>query len=103
MISFNPSNLRSERAAVSTVCFQRRASTGTPYEREIERQFLTEFDYREEAKNLEEVRANVLPRWSHKVDIPAPHRQLCTREVLVMDEVPGVKLVDGRGLALVTT
>jgi aarF domain-containing kinase len=62
---------------------------------EIERQFLTEFDYREEAKNLEEVRANVLPRWSHKVDIPAPYKQLCTREVLVMDRLPGVKLVDG--------
>ena len=62
---------------------------------EIERQFLTEFDYREEARNLAEVRANVLPRWKHKVDIPAPHQQLCTREVLVMDELPGVKLVDG--------
>jgi len=62
---------------------------------EIQKQFLTEFDYREEAKNLEEVRANVLPRWSHRVDIPAPHRQLCTRTVLVMDRLPGVKLVDG--------
>ena len=62
---------------------------------EIERQFLTEFDYREEAKNLEEVRRNVMPRWSKKVEIPAPVRQLCTREVLVMDAIPGVKLVDG--------
>ena len=62
---------------------------------EIERQFLTEFDYREEAKNLEEVRANVLPRWRHKVDIPSPRLDLCTREVLVMERLPGVKLVDG--------
>lgn len=62
---------------------------------EIEKQFLTEFDYREEAKNLEEVRRNVMPRWSKKVEIPAPVRQLCTREVLVMDAIPGVKLVDG--------
>lgn len=62
---------------------------------EIERQFLTEFDYRAEAKNLEEVRAAVLPEWGHKVDIPAPHPELCAKDVLVMDRLPGKKLVDG--------
>jgi len=62
---------------------------------EIERQFLTEFDYRAEARNLEEVRAAVLPEWGHKVDIPAPHPELCAKDVLVMDRLPGKKLVDG--------
>lgn len=62
---------------------------------EIERQFLTEFDYRAEAKNLDEVRSAVMPKWGHKVYIPAPHKELCTKEVLIMDEVPGKRLVDG--------
>ena len=62
---------------------------------EIERQFLTEFDYRAEAENLDEVRSAVMPRWGNKVYIPAPHKELCTKEVLVMDEVPGKRLVDG--------
>lgn len=62
---------------------------------EIERQFLTEFDYRAEAENLEEVRSVVMPKWGKKVYIPAPHKSLCTKTVLVMDEVPGKRLVDG--------
>jgi len=62
---------------------------------EIERQFMTEFDYRAEAENLEEVRSTVMPAWGNKVYIPAPHKNLCTKEILVMDEVPGKRLVDG--------
>lgn len=62
---------------------------------EIERQFLTEFDYRAEADNLDDVRATVMPKWGKHVYIPAPHKELCTKEVLVMDEVPGKRLVDG--------
>ena len=62
---------------------------------EIERQFLTEFDYRAEADNLDDVRATVMPKWGKHIYIPAPHKELCTKEVLVMDEVPGKRLVDG--------
>jgi len=62
---------------------------------EIERQFLTEFDYRAEAENLEDVRSTVMPVWGKHVYIPAPHKKLCTKGVLVMDEVPGKRLVDG--------
>ena len=62
---------------------------------EIERQFLTEFDYRAEAANLAEARANLLPKWAHKIDVPVPYHDLCTKEVLVMSKLPGVKLVDG--------
>lgn len=34
---------------------------------EVEKQFLTEFDFREEAKNLELVRENMRKRWSREV------------------------------------
>ena len=61
---------------------------------EIERQFLTEFDYRAEAANLAETRAFLLPKWRHKVDVPKPFHELCTKEVLVMSKLPGKKLVD---------
>ena len=62
---------------------------------EIEKQFLTEFDYRAEADNLSRVRANVLPKWKDKVYIPRPHIDLCSRHLLVMEYLNGVKLVDG--------
>ena len=39
---------------------------------EIEKQFLTEFDYREEARNLEAVRAKALPKFGQFVHIPRP-------------------------------
>jgi aarF domain-containing kinase len=51
---------------------------------EIERQFLTEFDYRKEADNLRTVRANILPKWGRRVAIPEPVDGLCTEHVLVM-------------------
>ena len=35
------------------------------------------------------------PQWSHRVDIPAPIEELCTKTMLVMTPIPGVKLVDG--------
>jgi aarF domain-containing kinase len=62
---------------------------------EIEKQFLTEFDYRAEADNLQKVRTNVLPKWENKVYIPKPHMELCSTHILVMEYLKGVKLVDG--------
>lgn len=62
---------------------------------EIERQFLTEFDYKAEAENLRRIRANVLPKWGDKVNIPKPHIDLCSTHILVMEYLNGVKLVDG--------
>jgi len=62
---------------------------------EIEKQFCTEFDYRGEAENLNRVRSCVLPIWGHVVDIPAPHLNLCSQHLLVMDFLHGVKMVDG--------
>ena len=62
---------------------------------EQERQFLTEFDYVREAGNLELIYRDVMPIWGHKVAIPLPIMSLCTKEILVMDFLPGKKLVDG--------
>jgi aarF domain-containing kinase len=61
---------------------------------EIELQFLTEFDYSLEAKNLDEIRNNILPTWGHKVEIPRPYLDLCTRRVLVMQYIEGRKVSD---------
>jgi aarF domain-containing kinase len=61
---------------------------------EIERQFLTEFDYSLEAKNLEEIRNNIIPHWGHKVVIPKPYLDLCTKRVLVMEFIEGRKVSD---------
>ena len=86
---------------------------------EIERQFLTEFDYRAEAENLREIRdalglddrgeetrarddrffrrgtKSKSSSWRRKIAVPEPYLDLCSREVLVMELLPGVKLVDG--------
>jgi aarF domain-containing kinase len=56
---------------------------------EIEKQFLTEFDYVAEADNLSRVRANVLPKWNNKINIPKPYMELCSRHILVMEYLDG--------------
>jgi aarF domain-containing kinase len=55
----------------------------------------TEFDYREEAKNLQLIRDAIEPKWGSLVTIPRPHASLCSKHVLVMEYLEGVKLVDG--------
>jgi len=60
---------------------------------EIERQFLTEFDYRKEAEHLRVVRDNMRP-FKRLVKVPDVHESVCTREVLVMEYLPGRKLVE---------
>lgn len=57
---------------------------------EIEKQFANEFDYRREATQLRDVRANLAratPAFDH-ILVPAPILPLCTRKVMVMEEVP---------------
>jgi len=63
--------------------------------REFEKQFTAEFDYRIEARQLEEVAANIMPFWGHRVVIPRPHLDLCTKNVLVMDFLHGRTLITG--------
>ncbi|KAL3687289.1 hypothetical protein R1sor_013598 [Riccia sorocarpa] len=61
---------------------------------EIERQFLTEFDYRREADQLEQVHQN-MKKYRKEVVVPRPYKKYCTKEVLVMDFIPGPKLIEG--------
>ena len=62
---------------------------------EIEKQFLTEFNYEEEAKNIELIRSLITPKWKNKVVVPKAHNDYCTKKVLVMEYLHGKKLVDG--------
>eukprot|EP01041_Mallomonas_annulata_P009226 gene9226-19138_t len=60
--------------------------------REVEKQFMTEFDYRVEAQHLQEVHDNIMPHWGDKVIIPTPIR--ATKHLLIMTYIPGIKLID---------
>eukprot|EP01041_Mallomonas_annulata_P007576 gene7576-15535_t len=62
---------------------------------EIEKQFCTEFDYQKEGLNLKRARESVMPRWGNQVVIPSPYLEYCSKHVLVMEFLKGVKLVDG--------
>lgn len=57
--------------------------------REIEKQFANEFDYRREAAQLDLVRNNLAraPAFKHII-VPKPYIHLCSKMVLVMEEVP---------------
>jgi aarF domain-containing kinase len=66
---------------------------------EIEKQFMTEFDYTREAQQLDQVRRNMLAAKlagdPYKLcAIPKPYLELCKKHVLVMDELHGGKLTD---------
>ncbi len=61
---------------------------------EIERQFMTEFDYRCEARNLAEVRDNLHQAgFDRVVAVPRPFPEYSTRKLLVMELFDGVKVL----------
>lgn len=71
---------------------------------EVEKQFMTEFDYVEEAKQMQQIRENLINAGFASEDkddfstisyVPIPYLDLCTKRVLVMEELDGEKLVDG--------
>jgi aarF domain-containing kinase len=66
---------------------------------EIEKQFMTEFDYVQEAEQLNQVRANLqkagLEGPGKMCRVPKAYMEFCTTRVLVMEELHGVKLADG--------
>lgn len=61
---------------------------------EMERQFMTEFDFTREGWALEKIGQGVHSEF-RGVRIPRPYRELCTKRVCVMERFDGVKLVDG--------
>lgn len=66
---------------------------------EIEKQFLTEFDYRKEAEHLRIVRDNLMKAGlagpGKLCQVPKPYMEYCTKRVLVMEELHGQKLAVG--------
>jgi aarF domain-containing kinase len=66
---------------------------------ETEKQFMTEFDYIKEAEQLNQVQANLeragLEGPGKICRVPKAYIEFCTKRVLVMEELHGVKLADG--------
>jgi aarF domain-containing kinase len=67
---------------------------------EVEKQFMTEFDYVQEGEQLETVRKNLIQAGlagpGKLCRVPKAYLEYCTTRVLVMEElVGGVKLADG--------
>ena len=62
---------------------------------EIEKAHLTEFNYAAEAENLDLIRKQLTPIWGDKIVVPASFPQFCTKRVLTMEYLHGVKLVEG--------
>jgi aarF domain-containing kinase len=63
----------------------------------LEKQNATELDYQNEAKNLQEVQSNMIrygfqPR---EVVVPSPLPEFSTKRLLVMELLPGPKLING--------
>jgi aarF domain-containing kinase len=62
---------------------------------ELERRLMSEFDYRDEAVSLRDVRTNIVcSPYKRRVCIPQPLEKLCTTHVLVMEMLSGKKLVE---------
>uniref|UniRef100_A0A7S4NNQ9 Protein kinase domain-containing protein n=1 Tax=Guillardia theta TaxID=55529 RepID=A0A7S4NNQ9_GUITH len=61
---------------------------------EIEKQFLSEFDYTKEARNLQEMRENLEKRFHPSIArIPRVYPHLCTKSILVMEYFSGKKII----------
>jgi len=61
----------------------------------LEGQVMTEFDYRNEADSLREVRRNMQQSpYRRRVCVPEPMEELCCEHVLVMEMLHGKKLID---------
>jgi len=64
--------------------------------KEVQRNFLNEFDYRTEAENLREMKRLIEDgKFENRVKVPEPREELCSKNVLFMEEIEGVPLVKG--------
>lgn len=60
---------------------------------EIEKQFMTEFDYKREAENLRTAWANLaLSKNGKMAIIPKPYPELCSKKLLVMERLDGLNM-----------
>jgi ABC1 atypical kinase-like domain len=66
-----------------------------PVLNELERRIMTEFDYRNEAQNLQEIRSNIAASpYARSVYVPQPVSELTCENVLVMEMLEGKKLLE---------
>jgi aarF domain-containing kinase len=56
---------------------------------------ILEFDYFAEANNLALIHRAIMPKWGSLVAVPRPITELCSKHILTMEFLEGVKLVDG--------
>ena len=64
--------------------------------KEVQRNFLNEFDYQIEAENLREMKRLIEDgKFSDRVKIPEPKVEMCSKNALFMEEIEGVPLVRG--------
>mmetsp|Transcript_62153 Transcript_62153/g.74788 ORF Transcript_62153/g.74788 Transcript_62153/m.74788 type:complete len:686 (+) Transcript_62153:124-2181(+) len=62
---------------------------------ELERRVMNEFDYRDEAVALNDVRDNIFnSRYKRRIKVPEAHIELCTRNLLIMELLNGKKIAD---------
>jgi len=62
---------------------------------------MTEFDYLHETLSLEMARANLMrSKFAKMVEIPAPIGERCSKDILVMDNLDGIKLGEAIELEL---
>eukprot|EP00164_Ancoracysta_twista_P003420 GFYU01004561.1.p1 GENE.GFYU01004561.1~~GFYU01004561.1.p1 ORF type:complete len:646 (-),score=186.86 GFYU01004561.1:56-1993(-) len=61
---------------------------------EITKQFMTEFDFRNESTNANDIRRNLMKRYP-KVKVPMAYEHMATKNMMVMEKLEGVKLLDG--------
>ena len=85
---------RSDIRTIKTFC-EMAMPQHVPAFDEIEKQFCSEFDYRKEGENLELIRNAITPKWGKHFEVPKPYLNLCSKHVLIMDYLEGIKLVDG--------
>lgn len=61
---------------------------------EIEKQVLKEFDFDREARALSHMRRHLMPRFNNVI-IPEPFLEYCNNQMIIMEYIPGVRLLDG--------
>lgn len=54
-----------------------------------------EFDYTAEARNLALIHDAITPKWGSLVKVPLPYPGMCSKHIMIMECLDGVKLVDG--------